>query len=186
MRLVAWEGLSHARAAAAAALHAPGVLHMVTETTGPDGSVSRAEIWRAPNGDRRIVLRRGDGRVVGEISLQGAVSLSWNAEDNVIDRSRNSGADDDPLSLLSRARDGEPGVSERPDASVDGRPVHVVALAAGRFGGDSAPERVYYLDARTFLPVRVRYGATLTQVLEAERLPRADLSLSAHPGARMR
>jgi hypothetical protein len=181
VRLVAWEGLSHARAAAAAGC-SPGAFAVRLAPPAPP-PLRRVTAVRHR---RRIVLLRGDGRVVGEISLQGAVSLSWNAEDNVIDRSRNSGADDDPSSLLSRARDGEPGVSERPDASVDGRPVHVVALAAGRFGGDSAPERVYYLDARTLLPVRVRYGATVTQVLEAERLPRDDLSLSAHPGARMR
>jgi hypothetical protein len=167
-------------AQAAAALNRPGVLHLVTVTQGGGG---RAETWRAPDGDERVVLYDADGALTGELALHGGESLSWNAADDTLYRTRSTALGDDPLTLLSRAKAGAPGVTQRPDATVRGIPVHVIALAATTAGGDAAPERVYYVDRRTSLPVRIRFGAIVTDVLHADRVGTADLAMSPHPGA---
>jgi hypothetical protein len=155
------------------------VLHLVTVTQGG----GHAETWRARNGDERVLLYDAGGAVTGELALHGGESLSWNAEDDTLYRTRSSALDDDPLTLLSRAKAGAPGVTQRPDTTVRGIPVHVIALAATTAGGDPAPERVYYVDARTFLPVRIQFGASVTDVLHADRVRTADLAMSPHPSA---
>jgi hypothetical protein len=170
-------------ARAAAAVSGPGVLHTVTVTRPPDGGpANRAESWRAPDGDRRTLLYAADGKLTGEVTVRDGESLAWTAEGNEVVRISNSGLDDDPLGLLSRARAGEEGVSRRADTTVRGIPVHVVVLAPTRAGQDPVPERVYYLDRKTFLPVRIEFGETVTDVLEAKAVPpqEADLSMSRH------
>ncbi|MDA0158813.1 hypothetical protein OM076_00935 [Solirubrobacter ginsenosidimutans] len=178
-------------AQAAAALSGPGVLHTVTVTLGPDGRPSsRAETWHAPNGDQRTLVRSAGGTLIGEVTLDGDISSSWNANDNVLYRSLNTASDDDPLELLSKAGAGEPGVSQRDDTTIRGIPVHVIALSATTAGEDPVPERVYYIDKRTSLPVRFEFGTTVTDVLQAETLPpdqaSDDLTMSSHPGATVR
>jgi hypothetical protein len=138
-------------AQAAAVLNGPDVLHMVTVTRLPDGEVSgRAETWRTSAGDGRVRLWARDGTLVGELKLGGKA------------------LNDDPLTLLSQARAGAPGVELLPDATVGDRRVHVIRLAPTHAGEDPVPVRTYFIDAKTFLPVRIQFGRTVTDVLEAQ------------------
>jgi hypothetical protein len=172
-------------AQAAAAVSGPDVLHTVTVTRTPDGRVAgRGESWRAPDGDRRTLLYSADGKLAGEVAIRDGESLSWTAGQDRVYRVAGTPLDDDPLGLLAEARAGEEGVTRRPDTTVRGIRVHVVALAPTRAGEDPVPERVYYLDAATFLPVRIEFGDTVTDILEVETIPRRqadrDLTMSRH------
>jgi hypothetical protein len=178
-------------AQAAAALSGPEVLHTVTVTRAADGTpASRAESWRAPDGDRRTLVYSAAGALVAELVLSDDESASWNAAGDMLYLTENSALDDDPLALLARARAGDPGVSLRDDTSVRGIPVHVIALAPTTAGEDPVPERVYYVDKETFLPVRIEFGETVTDVLEADLVPlrraRGQLEMSPHPRATVR
>ena len=178
-------------AQAAAAIGGPEILHTVTVTTSPDGAVSgKTETWRAPDGDRRSVVTSADGTRTAELSLRDGQSLSWDAVSNTLYRTADTALEDDPLTLLARAREGRPGVTRRDDTTVRGVPVHVVAIAPTTAGSDPVPERVYYLDRETFLPVRIAFGEHITDVLVAEKLPadqaREHLELSPHPSAKKR
>jgi hypothetical protein len=176
-------------ARAAAAVSGPDVLHTVTVTRTPDGGVAgRAESWRAPDGERRTLLYSSRGELTGEVTVRDGESLSWTAEHDTVYRVSSSALDDDPLGLLARARSGEEGVTRRADTTVRGIPVHVVVLAPTRAGDDPVPERIYYLDKETFLPVRIEFGETVTDVLETRTVPRqeADLEMAPHPSATVR
>jgi hypothetical protein len=173
-------------ARAAAAVSGPDVLHTITVTRSPDGRASnRAESWRAPDGDQRTLLYSSSGELTGEVTVRDGESLSWTAEGDRVIRISSSALDDDPLGLLAKARDGQEGVTRRADTTVRGIPVHVVALAPTRAGRDPVPERVYYLDKKTFLPVRIQFGETVTDVLKAETVPRGkaehELTMSRRP-----
>lgn len=166
-------------AQAAAAVSGPEVLHTVAAIRGQDG---RAETWRAPDGDQRTVLYDADGAVIAELVLRDGRYATWNAAEDTISRGRDTSLDDDPLTLLGQARAGRPGVTQRADTTVQGIPVHVIALEPTTAGEDPVPERVYFVDKETFLPVRIQFGETVTDVLEAETMPRgeAPLTMSAH------
>ena len=166
-------------AQAAAAVSGPEVLHTVTVMRGQDG---RAETWRAPDGDQRAVLYDADGAVVAELVVRDGHYTSWNAADGAVTRGRDTSLADDPLTLLGEARAGRPGVTLRADSTVRGIPVHVIALDPTRAGEDPVPERLYFVDKETFLPVRIQFGETVADVLEAETVPRgqAPMTMSAH------
>ena len=177
-------------ARAAAALRTPGVLHMHSITRTADGRVSGSlESWRAANGDRRALLRRQDGRLVGEITIRDGVASSWNARSDELYLSRDTALDDDSLEQLSHAKAGERGVSRRPDTTVRGNPVHVIVIAPTVAGEDRVPARTYYIDKDTNLPVRIAFGKTTTEVLQAEQLRGAggaeELKMSPHPSAKV-
>jgi hypothetical protein len=175
-------------AQAAAALSGPEVLHTVSVTrTAGDQPAGKAESWRAPDGTQRSLLYSAGGELVGEVALRRGESLSWTAEDNVIYHSKSAALDEDPLTLLGRAKDAHAGVTQLDDTTVRGIPVHVIALDPTVAGEDEVPRRVYYVDKRTYLPVRIEFGDTVTDVLEAATIPveqvRQKLTMSAHPGA---
>lgn len=175
-------------ARAAAALRTPGVLHMHSVTRTADGRVSGAiESWRAANGDQRSLLREPDGRLVGEITIRDGVASSWNARSDELYLSRSTALDDEPLKQLSHAKAGHRDVSRRPDTTVRGIPVHVIVLSPTVAGEDPVPARTFYIDKRTNLPVRIAFGKTITDVLQAETLPRAEgaaeLRMSPHASA---
>jgi hypothetical protein len=175
-------------ARAAAALRTPGVLHMHSVTRTADGRVSGSlESWRAVNGDRRALLRRPDGRLVGEITIRDGVAASWNARGDELYLSRDTALDDDSLEQLSHAKAGDRSVSRRPDTTVRGIPVHVIVIAPTVAGEDRVPARTYYIDKDTNLPVRIAFGKTITDVLQAEQLrgagSAAELQMSPHPSA---
>ena len=175
-------------ARAAAALTGPDVLHTITVTRTADGRpAGKAESWRAPDGTQRSLLYSAGGELAGEVALRGGESLSWTAADNVIYRAKSTALDDDPLTLLSRAGDERAGITQLDDTTVHDTPVHVIALDPTLAGEDDAPRRIYYIDKRTYLPVRIEFGDTVTDVLEADTIPleraRRQLTMSAHPGA---
>jgi hypothetical protein len=175
-------------ARAAAALSGPDVLHTVSVARTADGKpAGRAESWRAPDGRYRSLIYSAGGELVGEVALRGDESLSWSAQGNVIYRTRNTALDGDPFALLRKAGAGQASVTRRDDTTVRGVPVHVVALTPTVAGEDTAPERVYYIDTETYLPVRIEFGDTVTDMLEADTIPleraKRQLSMSAHPGA---
>lgn len=138
-------------AQAAAVLNGPDVLHMITVTRQPGEPPSRrVETWRDAAGAGRFRVLSRDGRPGVAMPFGGG------------------GLNDDPLSLLSHAREGAPGVALLPDTTIGDRQVHVIRLAPTRAGEDPVPVRTYYLDAKTFLPVRIQFGRTVTDVLKAE------------------
>jgi hypothetical protein len=171
---------------AAAALSGPDVLHTVSVTRTADGQpAGKAESWRAPGGTQRTLLYSADGELAGEVALLAGESVSWTAEGNEIHRTKSTALDDDPLTLLSRAADERSGVRQLDDTTVRGIPVHVIALDPTVAGEDKVPQRVYYIDKETFLPVRIEFGdTTVTDVLKAETIPleraREQLKMS-HP-----
>ena len=108
---------------------------MVTVTRLPDGQVSgRAETWRTSAGEGRVRLWARDGTLVGEIKLGG------------------NALNDDPLTLLSQARAGAPGVELLPDTTVGDRRVHVIRLAPPTPGGSGPGAHV--LHRRQDVPAR--------------------------------
>ena len=144
-------------------------MHSVTRIS--DGRVSGSlESWRTADGDRRALLRRPDGRLVGEITIRHGVASSWNARSDELYLSRDTALDDDSLEQLSHAKAGHRGVSRRPDTTVRGIPVHVIVIAPTVAGEDPVPARTYYIDKDTDLPVRIAFGKTITDVLQAEQL----------------
>ena len=146
------------------------------------------ESWRAANGDRRAPLRGPDGRLVGEITIRDGVASSWNARSDELYLSRSTALDDDPLEATQSCEGGDiTNVTRRPDTTVRGIPVHVIVLSPTVAGEDPVPARTFCIDKRTNLPVRIAFGKTITDVLQAETLPRAEgaaeLRMSPHTSA---
>jgi hypothetical protein len=177
-------------AQAADRLSGPDVLHTVTITRRTGEAASKAESWRAPDGDQRHVVRAASGEIVAELALRDDESLSWDAKDDILYKTANTALEDDPLTLLSQARAGHAGFTQLEDATVRGIAVHVIALGPKVAGDDPVPERRYFIDKETFLPVRIEFGETVTDVLEAETIPLEDasrlLTMSPHPTATVR
>ncbi len=176
---------------AAAALGGPEVLHMVTraELNGHQAS-GTAESWHAPGGASRTLLRDADGTAIGEVADADGLSQSWNAKDNVLYRFSGGHPLADDAEILGQAEAGRADTTLLPDTTVRGIPVHVVRVAPTHAGEDAVPQRTYFIDEQTSLPVRIAFGDNFTDVLKAEKIPldkvpASLLEMSPHPDARV-